>query len=201
MEEERLDVLCSFAAGIAVTHVTDGHLSRKLSHLLLIEHLGDKSVTLYSMELSVSVYGHDAATLLTSVLKGVQSVICKTGCILNTIDSKDATFVVELVIPVSVCITLTHCFRFIDPRPGVDEFFIYHRTGGDECSSPPTGIRLFSSEISYCIVKERLLESFIHNVLEEVALETLCVAHLSEDLTVPADDSLDCVVRTVRVVR
>ncbi len=49
-------------------------------------------------------------------------------------------------------------------------------------------------KISYCIVEERLLESLVHDVLEEVALETFCMTHLSEDLTVPADDSLNRIV-------
>ena len=39
MEEEWLDILCSFTAGITVTHMTDGHLAGKHIHLLLVEYL------------------------------------------------------------------------------------------------------------------------------------------------------------------
>ena len=39
MEEERLNVLCTLAAGIAVTHMTYSHLARQLRKLLLVEHL------------------------------------------------------------------------------------------------------------------------------------------------------------------
>jgi hypothetical protein len=60
------------------------------------------------MELTCRAYGHDSATLLASVLKSMQAIVCKACSIINTIDSKNATFVVELVIP--VFITLTHCF-------------------------------------------------------------------------------------------
>ena len=108
MEEERLDVFSTLAAGIAVTHMTDRHTARKLGDLLLIEHLVHESVTLYSMELTCWAYSHDSATLLASVLKSMQAIISKACSIINTIDSKNATFVVELVIP--VFITLTHCF-------------------------------------------------------------------------------------------
>ena len=43
-------------------------------------------------------------------------------------------------------------------------------------------------------MEERLLTSVIVNVLEEVLLEALCVSHLTEDLTILTDDTLDCVV-------
>ena len=39
MEKERLDILGSLAASIAVAHMADGLLARKLRQLLLIEHL------------------------------------------------------------------------------------------------------------------------------------------------------------------
>ena len=112
VEKERLDVFSTLAAGIAVTHMTDRHTARKLGDLLLIEHLVHKSVTLYSMELTCWAYGHDSATLLASVLKRMQAIISKACCIFNSIYSKDATFVVELVI--SVFVTITHfVVRFI----------------------------------------------------------------------------------------
>ena len=43
-------------------------------------------------------------------------------------------------------------------------------------------------------MEERLLTSVIVNVLEEVLLEALYVSHLTEDLTILTDDTLDCVV-------
>ena len=49
-------------------------------------------------------------------------------------------------------------------------------------------------------MEERLFKTFIHDVLEEVLLITLSMAHLTEDLAVTADDSLDRIVRTVRVI-
>ena len=49
-------------------------------------------------------------------------------------------------------------------------------------------------------MEERLLKSLIHDVLEEVLFKTLCVSHLTEDLTVSAHDTLDAIIRTVRVV-
>ena len=105
MEEERLKVLCSLASGVAVTDMTDRHLTGKLSDSPLVNHLTYKAFTLYSMEGSLCVNGHDTTTLLTSVLKGVQAIISKACSILNTVDSKHATLMVELVIPVFVTIT------------------------------------------------------------------------------------------------
>ena len=43
-------------------------------------------------------------------------------------------------------------------------------------------------------MEERLLASIVVNVLEEILLITLGVTHLTEDLTVLADDTLDCIV-------
>ena len=42
-------------------------------------------------------------------------------------------------------------------------------------------------------MEQRLLTGVVINVLEEVLLEALGVTHLTEDLTVLADDTLDCV--------
>jgi hypothetical protein len=53
MEEERLKILCTLAAGVAVTHVADGHLARKLSDLLLIENLIYQALALYTMEFTL----------------------------------------------------------------------------------------------------------------------------------------------------
>ena len=55
-------------------------------------------------------------------------------------------------------------------------------------------VMLLSAEVSYRIEEERLLTSVVVNVLEEVLLEALGMTHLSEDLAVLADDTLDCVV-------
>ena len=43
-------------------------------------------------------------------------------------------------------------------------------------------------------MEERLLTGVIINILEDVVLVTLGVTHLSEDLTVLADDTLDSIV-------
>ena len=43
-------------------------------------------------------------------------------------------------------------------------------------------------------MEQWLLASVVINVLEEVLFEALSVSHLTEDLTVLADDTLDCVV-------
>ena len=107
VEEERLKVFCTLAASIAVADMADSHLARKLCNLLLIEDLAYETVTLYPMKFTFCVNCHDTAALLTSVLKGVQAVISKACSILNTVDSKYTTLVVELVIPIIV-ITLTH---------------------------------------------------------------------------------------------
>ena len=62
-------------------------------------------------------------------------------------------------------------------------------------SSPDKpGITLLTAEICYRIVKERLLETLIHDILEEVALETLSMTHLTMDLAIAADDSLDSII-------
>lgn len=178
MEEERLHILCSLAAGIAVADVSDGHTARQFRHLLLIEDLVYESVALYTMELSRRTYRHYAATLLTSVLKCVQTVIGQSCRIFYTIDTEYTTLVVKLVISVFTT-TLTHIVvNFLTPLP-----FPSH-----------TLQRLFSSEVTYRIVEERLLESLIHNVLEEIALETLRMSHLTKNLAVTADDSLDSII-------
>ena len=43
-------------------------------------------------------------------------------------------------------------------------------------------------------MEQWLLTGIVIDVLEEIILITLCVSHLSEDLTVLADDTLDRVV-------
>jgi hypothetical protein len=53
---------------------------------------------------------------------------------------------------------------------------------------------LLSSEISYRVMEQWLLTGIVIDVLEEIILITLCVTHLSEDLTVLADDTLDRIV-------
>jgi len=80
--------------------MTDRHLSWKKIHLGLIEDLDDETVTLDSVEFSVRTNSNDTATLLTSVLKSMQTIISKACSILNTIDSKNTTFVMDLVIPI-----------------------------------------------------------------------------------------------------
>jgi hypothetical protein len=99
-EKERLNVLCTLAACVAVTNMTDSHLTRKKIHLRFIENFGHKSVTLDSMERAVRSYCYNAASLLASVLKCMQTIVSKACCILNTIDSKNTTLVMELVIPI-----------------------------------------------------------------------------------------------------
>ena len=54
--------------------------------------------------------------------------------------------------------------------------------------------KLFSAEVADGIVEERLLKTVVHYVLEEIALVTLCVAHLAENLAVATHDTLDCIV-------
>jgi hypothetical protein len=52
------------------------------------------------MERAVRSYCYNAASLLASVLKGMQTIVSKACCIIYTIDSKNTTLVVELVIPI-----------------------------------------------------------------------------------------------------
>ena len=177
MKQERLDVLCSLAAGVAVADMADGHLTLKLSHLHLIEDLCHKTFASCSMKVSRGVNSHDTATLLSTMLKGVQAIVSQACCILNTIDSKHTTLMVQLVIPIIV-FTLTHCCSFFISSP---------------IKSGMT-VGLLSAEVCYSIIKERLLKSLVHDVLEQVALITLSMSHLTENLTILADDTLDSVV-------
>ena len=98
MEEEWLDIFSSLAACIAVTHMTDGHLSWQPSQFLLIEHLIYKAVSLDSVECTLIVNGYDTAALLSSMLKGVQAIICKACSILNSVYTKHTTLVMQLVV-------------------------------------------------------------------------------------------------------
>ena len=66
------------------------------------------------MKLSVRRHRHNSAALLTSVLKGVQAIICQACSILNTIYAKHTTLMMQLVI--SKFTTLTHlmiCFFIV----------------------------------------------------------------------------------------
>ena len=56
------------------------------------------------------------------------------------------------------------------------------------------GSPLFPSEIADCIVKQRLLQTIVRDVLEQVPLVSLGMSHLAEYLSVAADDTLDGVV-------
>ena len=95
MEQEWLEILRSFATEIAVADMADCHLAWKKSHLGLVEDLCHETVSLYPMKTAVWTYSNDTAALLTSVLKSMQAIISKACSIINTIDSKNATFVVE----------------------------------------------------------------------------------------------------------
>ena len=55
-------------------------------------------------------------------------------------------------------------------------------------------LSLTTSEICHCIVEQRLLTSVIIYVLEEILLITLRMSHLTENLAVAADDTLDSVI-------
>ena len=98
MEEEWLNIFCALAAGITVTDVTDSHLSWQHSQLLLIEHLIYKAVSLDSVECTLIINCYDTATLLSSMLKGVQAIICKACSILNTVYTNHTTLVMKLVV-------------------------------------------------------------------------------------------------------
>jgi hypothetical protein len=100
MEKERLDIFGSLAAGIAVTDMTYSHLALELFYLLFVEDFCHQTVSLDSMEYSIAVNSHDTATLLTSVLKGVQAIISQACSVLYTINSKHTTLMVQLVIPI-----------------------------------------------------------------------------------------------------
>ena len=116
------------------------------------------------MELSVRRHRHNAAALLSSVLKGVQAIICQACSILNTIYAKHTTLVMQLV--VSEFTTLTHL----------------------------SFVLLFSSKVCHCVMEQRLLAGIVVNILEEILLETLGMSHLSKDLSVAADDTLDRII-------
>jgi len=116
------------------------------------------------MKLAFLVYRHNAAALLTSVLKGVQAIICQACRILNTIYAKHTTLMMQLVIPEFV--TLTHL----------------------------SFVLLFSSKVSHRIMEQWLLAGIVVNILEEILLETLGMSHLSEDLAVAADYTLDRII-------
>ena len=107
VKEERLDVLSSLAAGITVTYVTDGHTTRKLCHLLLIEDLVYQTITLNSVKIAGRADCNYTTALLTPMLKSMKTVICQSCSIFHTIDSKHSTFVMKFVVPVYIT-TLTH---------------------------------------------------------------------------------------------
>ena len=107
MEEERLDVLNTLAACIAVTDVTYGHVSGQNRHPLLIEDFCHQAVSLDPMEHSFRVDRYDSAALLPPMLQSMKTIVCKISRILHTINTKHTTFVMRLVIPVCLA-TLTH---------------------------------------------------------------------------------------------
>ena len=76
MEEERLKILRSLMTGITVTNVPDSHAARKLFHFCFVEYLGHESVSFDTMELTFCIHGHNATTLLASMLQGMQTIIC-----------------------------------------------------------------------------------------------------------------------------
>ena len=143
------------------------------------------------MELACRTYGNDTTALLATVLKGVKAVVCEACSVFNSIYSENSTFVVEFVVSE---ITLTHFVSVRSPvKPGMTVWV-------GSPVRPGMMFVLFAAEVCYRVVEERLLEALIHYILEEVAFVALGVTHLTEDLAVLADDSFDCVVRSVRVV-
>ena len=124
MEQERLDVFSSLATGITVAYMTDRHPTRQKIHLLLIEDLGHKAVSLDSMKFTFSINSHDTAALLTSMLESMQALVRKSCSIFYATYSKDTALMMQLIVP--VLIAITHFVRFIiDPRPSRGYLFIH----------------------------------------------------------------------------
>ena len=122
MEEERLDILRSLAAGIAVTHMTDCHFARQFRHLLFVEDFCHQTVSFHSMEKALRIYCNDAASLLTSVLESMKAVIRKVRRIRHSIYSKNTTFMMEAAVGILIYIitTLTHFKKIKSPdKPGM----------------------------------------------------------------------------------
>ena len=90
--------------------MADSHASCKHCELCLIKDLIHEALTSHTVKLTIISDSNNTASLLTSVLESMQTIIRKTCCIIYTIDSKNTTLMVKLVIPEFI-VTLTH-FRF-----------------------------------------------------------------------------------------
>ena len=116
MEKERLNILCSLAACVAVSHMTYGHLSWKIFKFLLIEDLSHKTITLHAMKNTFRINCRNTTALLSAMLKSVQAIICKACSIFYAIYSKYTAFVVQLIVSI---FTITHFLKikiFYSPR-------------------------------------------------------------------------------------
>lgn len=116
MKQEGLDVFCPFAAGVAVADMAYCHCAGEFAHLLFVEDLAYQAVSFDSVEFACRAYCNDAAALLASMLKGMQAIVCQAGGVFYSVDSEDATFMVEFV--VSEFVTLTHIFCCWFPGQG-----------------------------------------------------------------------------------
>ena len=85
VETERLNILSTLAASSTVFHMTDGHITRKSCNLCLIKHLCNKTFTSYAVKIIIIADSNDTTALLTSMLKSMETVICKTSRIRHAI--------------------------------------------------------------------------------------------------------------------
>ena len=73
----------------------DGHIAFEGGELAGRDDLSHKALALYSFECSFACSGDDSATFLSAVLKGMKTIIHKSGRVRNPVDAENSALFVD----------------------------------------------------------------------------------------------------------
>jgi hypothetical protein len=96
VEREWLYVVCATATCGSIAHMADGNTTAELRELLLVEDLGNKTLTLDSIEL-IAIKCRDTTSLLTTVLQSVQTIVSQVWGIVYAKNTKHTALLVQVI--------------------------------------------------------------------------------------------------------
>ena len=96
-EQKRLHVLDAAASRCGIAHMTDGHVAPERAERFLLEDLRNEPFALDAAENSV-VHAHDAGSLLSAVLQGMQAVVGERGGVRHPVDAEHPALLVQFAV-------------------------------------------------------------------------------------------------------
>ena len=96
IKREWLHIVCATATRCRVAHMADSDATLELRELLLVEHLGNETLTLNGIEL-IAIERRNTTRLLTTMLQCVQTVVSEVWGIVYTKNTKYTALLVHVV--------------------------------------------------------------------------------------------------------